>query len=82
MVFDYSAGGLIPKHDKSNFLLAMKNNSCTANVFSSRAVSGDRNETFSARWCEDNGPIGQAIRDGKFNIILSAIRSVKQSRLR
>ena len=73
-MFDFSAGGLIRINDleKRTFLAVPKKNEKTAPSPSSAL------NRMSARWREDKGPIGLAIRENKFDLLRSAINTVKK----
>lgn len=82
MVFDYSAGGTIPithssvgfianggkKHDEAIPSASIDNNAVTA--------------LHPFHRLEYDGPIGQAIRDKRFDQLRTAISKVKESRLK
>ena len=53
----------------------------TAIISSPSATPSYKNKDISGRWRKDGGPIGQAIRDGKIDLLMSAIDVVKKRRL-
>ena len=73
-MFDYSAGGLIQINDleKSTLLVVPQKNEKPV-PFPSSVLN-----RMSARWREDKGPIGLAIRENKFDLLRSAINTVKK----
>ena len=73
MLFDYSAGGLIRTKEmgEGTYLVAAPRDEKKATPHSSSI------NRIPARWREAEGPIGKAIREGKYDLLRSAINTVK-----
>lgn len=76
IIYDYSAGSLvnIPGPEHKTFLREYR----TDTYFAPSSKRTVNNSGVSKRWREDKGPIGQAIRDGKLDLLRSAIEVVKK----
>ena len=74
-MFDYTAGGLIriPGGGRETLLVSLRKN---MNFTPKREIN---KEEFFARLRNDKGALGQAIRDGKWDLIRNALKRVKQA---
>ena len=85
MKYDYSTSGLLQtvKTERKTFLVDPKIDFVTAS--SSARISSNKKQTSPgvarsevlARWRDDKGPIGQAIRAGRKDLLEAAIRKTK-----
>lgn len=82
MMYDFMAGGLLqsPDSKEKTFLVDSKINFDSASSF----VKGSPKKSLPgeawARWRDDNGPIGRAIRENKMELVRAAITQVKRSK--
>ena len=64
-----------PKKSNDSFLSSVTNRRCSVNP--ANKAAGSR---IPPSWLEDHSSIAQAIRDGKFDLLKSAIARVKNQR--
>lgn len=80
-MYDYTAGGLLQASvtKEKTFLVEPKTNFDSASSF----VKGSPKKSLAgeawARWRDDSGPIGQAIRAGRNDLLRAAIRKAKMN---
>ena len=82
MKYDYLAGGLFQTADseRETFLVNPMISSNSASSF----VKGSPKKSLPgeawARWRYDSGPIGQAIRDGRIDLLRAALTSLRRQK--
>ena len=87
MKYDYSTSGLLqtPASKEKTFLVDPKISFDSASAFakgssrSQKTSPGVARSEVLARWRDNSGPIGQAIRAGRNDLLMAAIRKAKMN---